>query len=225
MNGNYSTEATTKEACSVLNVSAETLRRWAKDGKIKHSKTPGGQRRYDLRDYLGTETATATATATAKTTRKRIIYARVSSPSQKNDLERQVEHLQEQYPEYQVITDVGSGLNFKRKGLKTLVEYLVRGEIQEIVVTHRDRLARFGFELFELILSQTNPDGEIVVLDDRTTSPEEELANDLITIITVFSSRLYGLRSHQNRLRKIIENSGDKDISRPGSEEEIKDDV
>lgn len=219
MNGNYSTEATTKEACSVLNVSAETLRRWAKDGKIKHSKTPGGQRRYDLRDYLGTETTSG------KTTRKRIIYARVSSASQKNDLERQVEHLQEQYPEYQVITDVGSGLNFKRKGLKTLVEYLVRGEIQEIVVTHRDRLARFGFELFELILSQTNPDGEIVVLDDRTTSPEEELANDLIAIITVFSSRLYGLRSHQNRLRKIIENSGNKDISGPESEEETKDDV
>lgn len=219
MNGNYSTEATTKEACSVLNVSAETLRRWAKDGKIKHSKTPGGQRRYDLRDYLGTETTPG------KTTRKRIIYARVSSAAQKNDLERQVEHLQEQYPEYQVITDVGSGLNFKRKGLKTLVEYLVRGEIQEIVVTHRDRLARFGFELFELILSQTNPDGEIVVLDDRTTSPEEELANDLIAIITVFSSRLYGLRSHQNRLRKIIENSGNKDISRSESEEETKDDV
>ncbi|NCV80035.1 MAG: IS607 family transposase [Actinobacteria bacterium] len=94
-----------------------------------------------------------------------------------------------------IIKDIGSGLNFKRKGFQTILDTAIKGNLGEIVVTHKDRLCRFGFELLEAVISKCS-NGTIVVLDQRETSPQEELINDLLSIITVFSSRLYGLRSH-----------------------------
>ena len=123
-------------------------------------------------------------------------YARVSTRGQSDDLTRQAQLLSSRFPSYILIKDIGSGINFKRKGFKTLLDYALKGHIGEIVVTHKDRLCRFGFELFESILSRCS-NGKIVVLNRRDLSPTEELTSDLLTIITVFASRLYGLRSHQ----------------------------
>jgi predicted site-specific integrase-resolvase len=127
------------------------------------------------------------------------------------------------YPEHEIVSDIGSGINFKRKGLLSILDSAIKGDIEEIVVTHRDRLCRFGFELIERVIT-SGSQGKIVVLNQRKTSPQQELVDDLVSIITVFSSRLYGLRSHQiaKQIKQITkeestgetQDSEDQDISK-----------
>lgn len=200
----YSEVATVKEATKVLGVNGDTLRRWAASGKIKAIKTPGGHNRYNLYDYFHPTSIPNGGKAIEPAPGRKIIYARVSSRGQKDDLQRQVEHLLSKYPNYEVFKDIGSGLNFKRKYFKTLVDLILKGQVSEIVVTNRDRLCRFGFELVNFILSKCCPQARIVVLNDKKFTPEEELCNDIISIITVFSARLYGLRSHKHTLEPLI---------------------
>lgn len=197
----YSKYATVKEACAILKVQAPTLRRWGDSGKILFTKTPGGHRRYNLQEYFNPR---ARLEPPVSPSGRKIVYARVSSSGQKDDLQRQVEYLRSKYPDYEVFKDIGSGLNFKRKYFKALVELILKGEVLEVVVTNRDRLCRFGFELLNFIMLKCCPNGKFVVLNDKKFTPEEELCNDIISIITVFSSRLYGLRSHKHKLEPLI---------------------
>ena len=160
-----------------------------------------------------------------KNNKRNICYCRVSTSSQKEDLERQIEYFRCKYPDYEIIKDIGSGLNFKRKGFNTILDTAFKGDIGEVVVTHKDRLCRFGFELVLRIIESTN--GKILVLDKEETSPEKELVNDILSIITVFSSRLYGFRSNsiKNKIRKAItstsENIENSTISEHGGNEEV----
>ena len=197
---------TPRRTSELLKVTTKTLQNWDKDGKIKSFRTTGGHRRFalaDIRALMQTEQVPITQT--------KICYCRVSTPSQKEDLERQVEFFRTTYPTHRIIKDIGSGLNFKRKGLQTILDIAIAGDLAEVVVTHRDRLCRFGFELIEGIISK-HSDGKIVVLDKPKTSPESELTTDLISIITVFSARLHGLRNHSIR-KKIREATKDNEIS------------
>ena len=157
--------------------------------------------------------------------KRNIYYCRVTTSSQKEDLERQIEYFRCKYPDYEIIKDIGSGLNFKRKGFNTILDIAFKGDIGEVVVTHKDRLCRFGFELVLRIIESTN--GKILVLDKEETSPEKELVNDILSIITVFSSRLYGLRSNsiKNKIRKAStstsENIENSTISEHGGNQEV----
>jgi len=187
-----------KDAAKLFNVTTRTLFSWEASGKIKCIRTNGGHRRYVLSSFPNT-----TKNTTENSERRKICYCRVSTRSQTNDLERQVKFFEQEFSGYEIIKDIGSGLNFKRKGLQTVLDAAEKGNLQEVVVTHKDRLCRFGFELIERIIQKHN--GKIMVLDQEKTSPEEELVKDLISIITVFSSRLYGLRS--NSIKKQIKES------------------
>lgn len=189
-----------REVMRILHIHKDTLFKWTHQGKIPSIKTASGQNRYPKSAVL------TLASPEVKETIPKLnfCYARVSSRGQKDDLQRQVELLSSQFPHHTLITDIGSGINFKRKGFQTLLDNTLKGNIGEIVITHKDRLCRFGFDLFESILSKCSH-GKILVLHRRDTSPTEELTNDLITIITVFTSRLYGFRSHQVKKKiKII---------------------
>ena len=139
-----------------------------------------------------------------------ICYCRVSSHKQTGDLQRQVAFMQQHFPNAEVITDVASGLNYRRKGLASILERLHQGDKLTLVVAYRDRLARFGTELIEQILQQNG--GELLVLNQRDLSPPEELTQDLLAILTVFSARANGLR----RYRKEIQE--DKNLPRPAPE-------
>lgn len=183
----------TREVCSVLGVHPNTLRKWEKEGKILAIRTPGNKRLYNLDSLLKKE-------------KIKIIYARVSSNGQKQDLENQIKYLRSRYPDYELIQDIGSGLNFKRKGFKSLLEQVLLGEISEIVIAHRDRLCRFGFELIEFICDKFGT--KIVVLDESSLSPQAELVRDIISIIHVFSSRIHGLRKYSSKIKE------DKDLSK-----------
>ena len=193
---------TPKQVCQLLNITYKTLLPWNHTGKIRSFKTPTGRFRYPKQSIL----AMLHQETESIDRKKRYCYCRVSTASQKEDLERQITFFRDQFPHHIIIPDIGSGLNFKRKGFQTLLEQAIQGNIREIVVTHKDRLCRFGFELFERVL-KTCSDGNILVLDKREISPQQELVDDLLSIITVFSSRLYGLRSHSIK-KKIKEGEG-----------------
>lgn len=184
-----------RKAVKYLGVCANTLRKWADDGKIKYIRNPAGQRLYDV-----------SSIEQSSETCKSYCYCRVSSHKQKDDLERQKEFMRKHYPNYEIISDIGSGINFKRKQFLWLLEQTSIGNVKEVVVAHRDRLCRFGFELVEWFFSKYNV--KLVVLDDSKSSPQTELVTDLLSIITVFSCRIHGLRKYTKTIKedKILPN-------------------
>lgn len=177
-----------RKASQLLNLHPNTLRRLADTGKIDYIKTDAGHRRYNVQDYI-------TKNKLPSLGKIKICYCRVSSAKQRDDLNRQIKFMQECYPEHEIISDIGSSLNYKRKGLQTLLERINRREVEEVVVTYKDRLSRFGFELIEQFLKLNN--GKLVVLNKTSVSQEKELAEDLISIITIFSARVHGSRRYK----------------------------
>ena len=171
-----------------LGLHPNTLRTYADQGKIPHYRNAAGQRLYDVDAYLRGSIPAET-----------VCYCRVSSAKQRDDLQRQVALMRERYPYARIVTDVGGGLNFRRKGLVALLERLHRGDKLCIVVAHRDRLARFGFELIRWMAEQNG--GEIVVLGNTDYSPEQELTEDILAILHTFSCRLHGLRRYRNAIQ------------------------
>jgi predicted site-specific integrase-resolvase len=191
-----------REACRKLGVHPDTLRKWADTGEISCIKTKSGQRRYDVDSYIGKSTTSVT-----------ICYCRVSSHKQRDDLERQVEFLRNQYPNAEFVRDIGSGLNFKRRGLKTILERAMSETHITLVVAHRDRLARFGIDLIRQVLEQNG--GKLVVLDETLLSPEQELTADLLNIVHVFSARMHGLRSYKKQIHQIVTNERTEEVVPP----------
>ncbi len=180
------------EAAYLLGVSTDTLRRWEKEGKITSTRTEGGHRRYDLTDILKDKEDDGLT----------ILYARVSTRPQTKDLDRQIAVL-ETYAEIKgwknckTIKDIGSGVNYRNKGLNKLLSILVEGQVTRLVVTTKDRLLRFGAELVFSICELYGV--EVVILNkDPDSSPEEELVKDVLEIITVFSAKLHSMRSRKN---------------------------
>jgi predicted site-specific integrase-resolvase len=185
-----------------LNITEETLRSWANAGKIRYIRTPSGRRLYHKQSIL-----TSMGQTTNHTEKKNFLYARVSSTHQKNDLQRQADFLLSRYPTYTLLTDVGSGINFKRKGLRTLLDTAMQGNLGEVVVAHKDRLSRLGWELIEWIIYSRG--GILTILDQEShVSREQELAEDLLSIVTVFTCRQNGRRKYKNTTNSSSSESG-----------------
>lgn len=189
------------EASKVLGVSITTLRRWEKEDRLRPDEiTPGGHRRYDLMKLR------PELFRLQRSDRKTVAYARVSSHDQKEDLERQKQVLEmycaAQGWTFEVVADLGSGMNYHKIGLKRLLNAILQDEVGRLVITHKDRLLRFGAELVFAICEAKEV--EVVILNQgEDTTFEEDLAKDVLEIITVFSARLYGSRSRKNQ--KMIE--------------------
>lgn len=184
------------KAAQELGVTRETLRRWEREGKIVVDRTPKGHRRYDIMKLKG---ATPKKTFSTKRT---IGYARVSSHDQKSDLVRQVSVLESFCAShgwtYEVFQDLGSGLNYNKKGLKKLIKEICFGTVGRLVITHKDRLLRFGSELIFSLCEQFGT--EVIIINSSEESKfEDDLVQDVLEIITVFSARLYGARSRKNK--------------------------
>jgi putative resolvase len=176
-----------KETCQRLGICRKTLQNWANADKIKYIRTEGGWRKYDLDDYLKENNLLE---------KIKVCYCRVSSYDRREDLDRQVAYLRSKYPEHEIIKDIGSGINFKRKGLLRLIDLAIENKLEEVVIAYKDRLCRIGYDLIEHIL-KTYSNAKIIIenIDDKTTS--QEITEDLIEIITVYSSKLYGTRSYK----------------------------
>jgi len=184
-----------KKASEILGVKRHTLYKYEKDGLIKTIRSPGGKRFYNINKYLE-DNNLIEIKEEIKKNKKRICYARVSSQSQKTELENQKKLLKQIYPDYEILHDIGSGINFKRKNFLKIINYGINNELEELVITYKDRLCRIGFELIKELLKNT----KIRIIYDCNKSPEEEVVNDLIEIITVFSSKVYCLRSYKDKI-------------------------
>ena len=192
----------TFDAKKYYSVSSDTLRRWANCGKIDFILTKGKHRRYFVPDSSSDEDCDETKNVKKECSdSKNFIYARVSSNKQKSDLQHQIQFLARKFPNHTAISDIGSGLNFRRKGLKTLLDRLIKGNIREVVVASKDRLARFGFELLEDIFNRFNAK-IIIVNEDKHKEFKEELSEDIISIITFFTARYSGKRKYKNKTQK-----------------------
>ena len=183
----------------MLGVSYSTLRRWDAEGRLVAGRTPAGRRRSRVSDVA---TFNPLGIDTGAFDRKTVAYARVSPHDQKADLERQVTVLgmccAAHGWQYQVMSDLGSGMDYRKKGLSELLDLILDGQVGRLVLTHKDRLLRFGAELVFAVCEAKHV--EVVVInqgDDR--SFEEELASDVLEIVTVFLARMYGARSHKNK--------------------------
>ena len=197
-----------------LGVSISTIRNWARAGTIAFKTTPGGHHRYDINSVQQSTRKpqsynlprTTKSTSQTKEPVNGAIYCHVSSAKQKEDLQRQIDTLREQYPTYQEFSDICSGLQYKRKGLSRLLECVQAGTIKEVVVAHKDRLARFGTELIEWLLKQAGT--TLIVLDKATLSPTEEVTQDLMAIVHIKSCRLNGQRRYKAFLKKAKSANG-----------------
>ena len=185
---------TLRDACDIMQIDPTTLRKWDREGKIRCVRLQNNFRRVpesEINRILGIQDE-----------RSSYIYARVSSSGQKGDLDRQIEKLRVSSPESEVISDIRSGMGFNRKGFLKLLDLIEKDKVSVIYITHKDRLARFGYDLVEKICEMHGT--RIVTVDsEELLAAHEELSRDLISIITSFSARLYGLRSH--KLKKILE--------------------
>lgn len=188
----------------MLGVAVSTLQRWDREGKLIPERTPAGRRRYKVSDLGSYNPLTKKI---VEPERKTVAYARVSSHDQKADLVRQEQVLELYCAErgwtFEVISDLGSGMNYKKKGLNNLIDAIVDDKVGRLVITHKDRLLRFGAELVFAVCEAKNVEVVIINSTDNERSFEEELASDVLEIVTVFSARMYGARSGKNK--KLID--------------------
>lgn len=183
----------------MLGVSKETLRRWERKGKITSERTQGKHRRYKK------ETIDRLLNKEIIRERMTVGYARVSTNEQKEDLKRQIQLIENYCSshgyEFDIISDIGSGLNYNKKGIKQLIELIESDSIDRLVISYKDRLLRFGSEILFQMCDYHNV--EVVIINSMDNTFENELVDDVLSIITVYSAKLYGKRSHKNK--KIIE--------------------
>ncbi len=169
-----------KIACKIYGVTDQTLRRWAKEGTIEYINTFGGHHRYKIQ--------------VDDVNKRKIIYARVSSSKQKDNLLNQVNYLKNKFPDHELITDIGSGINFKRKNFNLIISELIKGNVAEVVVSSRDRFVRFGYEFFNDLFNKYN--SKLTSINTIKITAHEEFVEDIISIITVFTAKYHGSRKY-----------------------------
>jgi len=203
------------EFAKLLNVTVKTLQNWDKQGSLKAYRTPTNQRFYteeQLNQILNLSNSNQIEKQGLK-----IGYCRVSTHNQKSSLQNQEDYLRNYTNAKGVIldevfTDIGSGINYNRKNFNKILELVEAREVSEIYVTYKDRFVRFGFDWFNTFCEKH--DAKIIVLNQPSTSPEQELAEDLLNIVTVFSARNHGLRTYKKQLEQNLNETNSKNKSK-----------
>ena len=190
-----------KEASEILGVHQRTLYNWETNGLIETIRTPGNKRLYNVNKFIENKKCTDTICTNLddldKKEKLNICYVRVSSNNQKDDLMRQKTQMQQLYPSYIIIEEIGSGLNLNKKGIKKIIKLAIAGKINELVVAYRDRLTRFGFELIEELIKDYSK-GKIIILNEKDKiEPEEELVKAIMSIMNVYVAKINGLRKYR----------------------------
>ena len=185
-----------KEALEVLGICYKTLYKIADNKEIDTAKL-GSNTVYNVNKYLRDHNI-------SKINKKKICYCRVSSNKQKEDLKRQVEYMEKRYPNNIIIKDIGSGLNYKRKGLQEIIVMAIGGEIEELIIAYKDRLTRFGYEMLEFLINKYSNGKIIIINNDEEQTPTEELTKDIISIMNVYVAKINGLRKYKNQIKNDI---------------------
>ena len=200
MNSKHITNYKPKDFAELLGVSVRTLQRWDRENILKAKRTPTDRRYYTYEQYLEFKGINS-----ANNNRKTIIYSRVSTNGQKDDLKNQIEFLLNFTSSKgiivdEIIEDIGSGLNYNRRKWNKLIEECMENKVDSIIVTHKDRFIRFGYDQFERFLSKYNV--KIIVVNNELLSSKEELVQDIISILHVFSCKIYGLRKYKKKIKR-----------------------
>ena len=190
---------TRKEVLKILKIHYHTLYSMVKRGEIETLEI-GKRNLYNLDKFLRDKGVTHKI-------KKKICYCRVSSNKQKEDLERQINFMKEKYPDYKIIKDIGSGLNFKRRGLNKIIEIAINGELEELLITYKDRLCRIGFELIENIIKKYSNGKITIVNKSEEETPTEEVTKDIISIMNIYVAKINGLRKYKTDIKKTIKNN------------------
>jgi len=190
-----------KEASSILGVHQRTLYQWETKKKIETIRTPGGKRLYNVQKFISENQEYVKTNGISNNIinneKKNICYVRVSSVNQSNDLERQKEVMKKLFPKYEIIEDIGSGLNLNKRGIRRIIKMAIEGKINELVIAYRDRLTRFGYDLIENIIKEYS-NGRITVLNkQKALKPEEELVSDVMALMNVYVAKMNGLRRYK----------------------------
>ena len=193
-----------KKASEIFGVHQRTLYQWEEKKQIETIRTPGGKRMYNVKKYLEFKNEKPVKINNSEINKLienngKYLYARVSSLGQKEDLVRQEKLLKEKYPNYKLISDIGSGMNLNRKGLRTLIDKSIKGEVKEVVIVHKDRLCRYGYELIEDIIEKYS-NGKIIILDNlEKKEPKEELVEDVLQIMNIFVTKINEMRKYSKK--------------------------
>ncbi len=185
-----------KEVLKVLGVHYHTLYRMIERKEIEYIDM-GNKFLFNLDKYLRDK-------GVNNKIKKKICYCRVSSQKQKEDLERQIEFMKEKYPGYEIISDIGSSLNLNRKGLVKILDMTIEGEIDELVIAYKDRLARFGFDMIENLIHKYSKGKIIIVNREKEKTPMEEVSEDIISIMNVYVAKINGLRKYKTQMEKDL---------------------
>lgn len=187
-----------KIVLQTLDISPMTLFKMAENKEIEYFKTNGGHHKYNLEKYITEHKHTTKEDNIKPQLRKQdICYVRVSTLSQKDDLERQKQFMKNLYPTYEIIEDIGSGINFNRKGFRKIITLAIGNRINKLVIAYKDRLTRFGYDLIEDLIKEYSG-GEIIIVADNDTKkePKEELVDDVMQILNVYTAKMNGLRKY-----------------------------
>lgn len=192
-----STFVSRKEVLKRLGIHFNTLYTLVKKGEIEVLDLGSGYNKYNLDKYLSKK-------GINKEGKRKICYCRVSSQKQKEDLGRQIEEMKNNYPEHEIMSDIGSGLNFKRPNLNKIIEIAIKGELGELVISYKDRLARIGYELIEMIIEKYSKGKIIINNQTEEKTPEEEITKDIISIMNIYVAKINGLRKYKKKIKNTI---------------------
>jgi len=199
-----------KETSKLLNIHQRTLYQWEKKGLIETIRTPGNKRLYNVDKFLKEKECKDNIKCIEdideldkKEGKLNISYVRVSSIGQKDDLERQKKMINKLYPNHVMIEDIGSGISLTKRGIKKIIKLAIAGKINEVVVAHKDRLARFDYDLIEDIIKEYSNGKIIIVNKSEEMEPEEELVKDVLQIMNVFVAKMDGLRKYKRKEKTV----------------------
>lgn len=187
-----------KKAAEALGVHQRTLYQWEEKGIIEVKRTPGGMRLYNVKKFNDTYNEQIDEQDDIDVEQDYYIcYCRVSSQSQKDDLQRQINVLRLNYPDYTFISDIGSGLNLNKRGIRKIIDLAIAGKVKHLVVAYKDRLARFGFDLIKSFIEDYS-NGELTVLyENENIDAETEITQDIMSILNVYMAKINGLRKYK----------------------------
>ena len=187
---------TRREVLKILKIHYHTLYSMAKRGDIETLEV-GKRQLYNLDKFLRNK-------GVMNKIKRKICYCRVSSNKQKEDLQRQISYMKKKYPDYEIVKDIGSGLNFNRKGLNKIIELAISGELEELLITYKDRLCRIGYDLIENIIKKYSNGKITIVNKEEEETRTEEVTKDIISIMNIYVAKINGLRKYKLKIKETI---------------------
>lgn len=195
-----------KSTCEKLNVHYLTLYSMAERGEIE-TVTVGKRQKYNVEKYLKDHSLNSF------TTRRKVCYCRVSNKNQNEYLTKQIEEMKINYPSYEIISDIANGLSHNREGLQKILDYIIKGELELLVISHKDRLSKFGYEMIEWMMKEYSRGTILILNNSNEKTPPEEIADDILSVMNIHVTKVKGLRKYVKKIKDVITTNGVQNLN------------